>query len=402
MPKKRENELILGQYFTWKVYVRKGVFYADARSNQVNAGRHSLGTKDRTQALENVKRLDAIQAGKLGLLVPGVPVGVAANDLSLGEGRRLYLEYTARSEVTGGASKKTQQRYRAVFNKFEKFAIGRGVQSWNQITVGVAEAYGKFLADDGYAERTQYLELTTVKQAMKFFIDRGHLPQDCQIKLKLRKVTDSSAYCYTQAEVCAIVACCRQEPELSWLADVCVALACTGMRIGELATLRWDDVDLEQGTVRITNDPDNAASRLSGKRRRTKNRHDRSFPISDELRPVLEKIQRHRDGYVLHGPRGGRLKADTARNVLTRRVLSGVAKELRGKGVETHVEEGRLHSFRHYFCSQCANSGTPVQMVLTWLGHHDSKMVIYYYHLSDELARTQMKKLTFVGSASAS
>ena len=80
----------------------------------------------------------------------------------------------------------------------------------------------------------------------------------------------------------------------------------------------------------------------------------------------------------------------------------GVAKELRGKGVETHVEEGREHSFRHYFCSQCANSGTPVQMVLTWLGHHDSKMVIYYYHLSDELARTQMKKLTFVGPASAS
>lgn len=399
MPKQRQNELIQEQYFIWKIYRRSGVFYADARSNAMNVGRHTLGTKDRTEALENLKRLDEAKAVEFGITAPAEPVALAANALSLSEGRRLYLEYTARPEVTGGASKKTRQRYQAVFDKFEKFAQGRGIQSWQQVTTAVAEAYGKFLADKAYAERTLYLELTTLKQAVKFFVERNYLPQECRINLKLRKILDSHAYCYTQAEVGAVVEYCRQNPDLSWLADVCVALACTGTRIGELAAMRWEDVDLEQGTLQIVNDPDSPATRTQ--RRRTKNRHDRSFPISDELRPVLERIQHHRDGYIFHGPRGGRLKADTARNVLTKRVLPRVAKELRDKGHQTRVEEGRLHSFRHYFCSQCANSGTPVQLVLKWMGHRDSRMVQYYYHVFDEAAKDQMKKLTFVRPAPA-
>lgn len=401
MPKKRQNDLILGQFFKWKLYQRDDVFYADARSNTVNAGRHSLGTKDRAEALEKLKHLDRVKAVKLGLAVPEEPAVSVPGGLSLAEGRRQYLEYAARSAVTGGASRKTQQRYQAVFDKFETFAGGRGVQNWLQVTTPVVEAYGKFLADSEYAERTQYLELTTLKQAVKFFVERGLLPQECRINLKLRKVTDSSAYCYTQAEVAAIVAFSRQDPELFWLADVCVALACTGVRIGELAAMRWDDLDLTKETVTIANDPDSPAGRLRGPRRRTKNRHDRSFPIHPDFRRVLEKIPHHRDGYVFHGPRGGRLKPDTARNVLTGRVLPHVAKELRGKGIATRVEEGRLHSFRHYFCSQCANSGTPVQMVLAWLGHRDSRMIRYYYHLFDEPAQEQMKKLNFVGPASA-
>ncbi|MCY2927941.1 MAG: site-specific integrase, partial [Planctomycetota bacterium] len=114
MPKKRENELILGRFFKWKLYQRDGVFYADARSNTVNAGRHSLITKDRAEALENMKRLDRIKALELGLAVPEEPAAGVPEGLALAEGRRLYLEHAARSEVTGGASKKTRQRYQAV------------------------------------------------------------------------------------------------------------------------------------------------------------------------------------------------------------------------------------------------------------------------------------------------
>lgn len=401
MPKKRENELILGRFFKWKLYQRDGVFYADARSNTVNAGRHSLITKDRAEALENMKRLDRIKALELGLAVPEEPAAGVPEGLALAEGRRLYLEHAARSEVTGGASKKTRQRYQAVFDKFQAFAQKRGVQNWRQVTTAVVEAYSKFLADSNYAERTQYLELTTVKQAVKFFIERGLLPQECRINLKLRKVTDSSAYCYTQVEVAAIVAFCRQEPELLWLADVCVALACTGTRIGELAALRWDDIDLEQETMRIANDPDSPGNRLHGQRRRTKNRHDRSFPIHADLLHVLERMPRHRDGYIFHGPRGGRLKPDTARNVLTKRVLPLVAEGLHGRGIQSRVAEGRLHTFRHYFCSVCANNGTAVQVVLMWLGHRDSRMIRYYFHMFDGAARDQMKKLDFVGPTAA-
>jgi integrase len=36
---------------------------------------------------------------------------------------------------------------------------------------------------------------------------------------------------------------CRNRADLTWLEAVIVGLACTGLPISELASLRWSDVD---------------------------------------------------------------------------------------------------------------------------------------------------------------
>lgn len=126
------------------------------------------------------------------------------------------------------------------------------------------------------------------------------------------------------------------------------------------------------------------------------NRRNRSIPIQAEFLRALKAMPRHEDSRVFHGPLGGRLKPDTVRNNLKDKVLVPVAKALRARGVETEMERGRLHSFRHYFCSECANGNVPMQMVMDWLGHQDSRMVRYYCHLADQRAQDEMKRLTFV------
>ncbi|QDU59932.1 Phage integrase family protein [Planctomycetes bacterium Pan216] len=60
---------------------------------------------------------------------------------------------------------------------------------------------------------------------------------------------------------------------------------------------------------------------------------------------------------------------------------------------------GRLHSFRHFFCSMCANRGVGQQVVRRWLGHKESRMVDHYYHLHDDEARRQMQRLRLFGEA---
>lgn len=60
---------------------------------------------------------------------------------------------------------------------------------------------------------------------------------------------------------------------------------------------------------------------------------------------------------------------------------------------------GRLHSFRHYFCSTFAISGVPERMVMDWLGHADSEMIRHYYRLHDEDAKQRMNGLDFLGGA---
>ena len=66
---------------------------------------------------------------------------------------------------------------------------------------------------------------------------------------------------------------------------------------------------------------------------------------------------------------------------------------------EVGFADGRLHSFRHFFCSLCANRGVPQQVVMRWLGHKSSAMVQHYYHLHDEEARRQMRRITLSDDA---
>lgn len=396
MPRKRKNEVIEGQYFTWKLWRRDLVYQADGRSNPVDAGRHSLGTKDRTEALGALDKLDLTKAVELGRADKRLLLEANVGTLSLEEGRQLYTASVAAPEVAGGASEATQKRYRAVFDKFMPFAQSRGVTTWVQVNRRFLKTYACWLEERGYHERTLYLELTVVKQAVKHLVEEGYLPATCRIVMPLSKSNDSSTYCYSPEEVEAIVAFCTADEDLVWLGQVAVALACTGMRISELAALRWSDVDFDRNVVRIENDP--GKQKGKGNRRRTKNRKDRSIPIPAEFLDVLRALPRHQDGRVFHGPLGRLLKPDVVRSNLKGKVLTAVAKAFRARDVETGIEHGRLHSFRHYFCSECANKNVPMQMVMDWLGHQDSRMARYYYHLADQRAQDEMKRLTFVNT----
>jgi len=66
---------------------------------------------------------------------------------------------------------------------------------------------------------------------------------------------------------------------------------------------------------------------------------------------------------------------------------------------ELGFADGRLHRFRHYFASACANSGVAERVTMEWLGHADSDMVRHYYHLHDEEAQRQMRRLDLLGEA---
>jgi integrase len=59
-------------------------------------------------------------------------------------------------------------------------------------------------------------------------------------------------------------------------------------------------------------------------------------------------------------------------------------------------KDGRLHSFRHYFCSQCSTNGVSELTVMNWLGHRASAMVKHYFHLHDQQAQEQMARVKFV------
>jgi len=92
------------------------------------------------------------------------------------------------------------------------------------------------------------------KRCIHWLIDDGRLTGREPIKLKLRKVESQRAYCYRPAEVAAILERCRNLPALRWIGHAVTALAYSGMRIGELANLKWSDVDLEKGRINLADE----------------------------------------------------------------------------------------------------------------------------------------------------
>jgi integrase len=391
MPRARLAEQVAGHHFAWLLKRRDGVWYADGRSgNPIDLGRHSLGTRDEAEARRRLIELDAAMAIRAGIVTTPTREPAPQAALPLSEGRQLYLDHAARPRVLRGVRPSSQKRYRTVLDKFLAFARHRGLSSWNEVSAMVLKAYITDLDRKKYAYRTLYLEANSIKQVVRWLAANGHLPSDTRIDLPLQKPQGTATYCWRREEVNEMLTFCRERADLNWLGDVLRALATTGLRIGELAALRQSDVDMAAELIHIR---DESMSRGPDRARTTKSGLSRSVPIHASLLAVINRLPRLADGRLFHGPRAGRLKPDTVRRTLVEEVLKPLAGKFPKAEGEVGFVDGRLHSFRHFFVSECVQEGIPERTTMRWVGHRDSEMVNHYYHLHDDESRRQMARL---------
>lgn len=130
----------------------------------------------------------------------------------------------------------------------------------------------------------------------------------------------------------------------------------TGLRQGELFSLRWDHVG-EAITVEATS---------------SKTRTTRHIPLNTEARSVLNGWREQTDakGLVFKGRRGGRVDN-------WRRSWGAL---LKAAGIENF----RWHDLRHTFASRLVAKGVPLNTVRELLGHSDIKMTLRYAHLAPD------------------
>ncbi len=159
-----------------------------------------------------------------------------------------------------------------------------------------------------------------------------------------------------------------------WRTMILVALR-TGLRIGELRALRWQDVDLVAGrlVVRL-----NVVNGIVGT---PKSGHAREIALGNEVRTAL-KSHRH-----LRGPL---VFCDLAGRVLTvgepRYAMECICKRAGLRQVGWHV-------LRHSFASHLAMRGAPLKAIQELLGHSTIQMTMRYAHLSPEVAREAVRLL---------
>lgn len=393
MPAHRKHEYIQGQYFRWRLFRRNGVWYADGRFEELNLGKHSLGTRDKADALSQLRKLDFTKAFEHGF---ARDIGVDLdNRLDINQGWEMYLEHCDRPEVMGGVCRKTLNKYKRSRELHCQFCNQQRIRYWNDFGQDELNRYGRSL-DPRFAARSLYFELTEIKTVINWLTEAQHLPRETRFRLRLRRPDGTDRYCYTQEQVVAMIQNCDENVALHWLRDIIVVLACTGLRISELVSLRWSDLDIESCTIRLTDERASKRRTDMGSERRMKGRRGRLIPMHPEVKALAKTLPRRLHGRVLCGPRGGKIKADRARETFVARVITPLSEQYPTPENEIGFAHARFHSFRHYFISQAFLNGATEGEIMEWVGHRDSKTVALYRHLRNEESQRRMRQINFV------
>lgn len=414
MPKPTKKIVVQKAWFRWLLGRDRDKYCADGRSNQIKLGRYALTATSMAEAMEELNELDLSMAIKHGLADRSLLLATKQGKLTLAKGRDLYLAFAEQKTILNDGSPKTPLRYRVVFDKFIPYCCSQGVSFCDQVTDELVERYwvalktGEIRSLGGkrggrptkeFAQCTINLEVTTIKQFIGYLINEGHLHNMSRLRLKVSKNPSSDRYCYKPEEVAAILGHCKAGNR-QWFGALLTTLVYTGLRIGEALSLRWSDIDFANSRISLTDERYSRRRKAKGKERRLKGKKSRSFPIHPDLAAVLMQIPPSSDDIVFHGAKGGKLKYDDALRYLVSEVIRPLSNRFpTPPGEIVGFVDARFHSFRHYFCSACSRSGVSEFDLMKWMGHADSEMVRYYYHLNNEQSQAAMDRVNFVPKA---
>jgi integrase/recombinase XerC len=219
---------------------------------------------------------------------------------------------------------------------------GKTIRSWLREMMGY-----------GYAKSSAARKLSSVRSWCAFLFDRGLIPSDPAKEIRGPKLPSRLPRALSREDASRLVdAGTSGEDPLRDSAALELLYGC-GLRIAELASLRWQDVDLDERMVRVFG----------------KGNKERIVPFGT---CALRALREWRDSagpsaeYVFPGQRGGAIAVRTVHRIVRRAALkAGVA------NVTPHV-------LRHSFATHLLEGGASLRVLQELLGH-ESLLTTQHY-----------------------
>ena len=146
----------------------------------------------------------------------------------------------------------------------------------------------------------------------------------------------------------------------------------TGVRIGELLGLTWDDVDFERGVIKITKTVyraknESGAWQLCVDTPKTK-ASDRMIPLPEYILQMLEQDRCHAQSlYVVENKKGQRMSARTYQYMFARLTERAGVRKL------------NFHALRHTFATRAIECGMDIKTVSEIMGHQNASVTLNCY-----------------------
>ena len=142
----------------------------------------------------------------------------------------------------------------------------------------------------------------------------------------------------------------------------------TGLRRGELLGLKWEDIDLDRGNLRVKRQIARIDGEIVEAPLKTKNAY-RTLPLAEDTVDVLQQ-QKKKVGsspWVFPSPTGGPISPDSVLHML-HRVLKRAG-----------LPRVRFHDLRHTFATMALQNGVDIKTVSSMLGHYDAGFTLRTY-----------------------
>lgn len=263
--------------------------------------------------------------------------------------------------TASGMSAKSLKVYRAALKSFEEF-VGGGVRV-NQLTPDVYVEWLRWLrgrVETGSASQaTAHYYSVMVRRFLAWLgMDVSRLPA---LPRGRRGFTGALSW----SEVEALLAASRD----FWDAVIVAFMSESGLRVGELLSLTWGDVDLERGEARV----------------RGKYGKERIVVLGPITRMLLSEA-------------AARLKP-SPRDRVVPLSYKAVYKRLKSLARRAGVPEERVrpHVLRHTFATEALRRGMSLASLQRLLGHSSIKITELYLHLTGEDVRREYESVWMQG-----
>ncbi len=229
--------------------------------------------------------------------------------------------------------------------------------SIKQITALALDDFVAALKAKGNSNATINRKLASLSKIMSVALDRGGL--DVKPKFPHQRESKGRIRFLTDEEESAMLAHLQDMGKLD-VRDAVVVLIDTGLRVGELLRLTWQDVERTPDGGGMIHVWENKAD------------HPRSVPMTSRVRAIM-KLRQHKAAYT-----PGAVKVfDLPYHVL--RLAWGAAKARMGLSEDKQFIP---HALRHTCASRLVQRGVDIRTVQEFLGHKNITQTMRYAHLS--------------------
>ena len=246
-----------------------------------------------------------------------------------------------------------------------------GALPFSEIGVLELEKIRTNLLTMGRSPRTVQYVFSTIRRVWNDAKAKGIIAEDCPTKkIRLDRFDNKRARYFSHAEADLFLKELKQKNDSLWQMAM-VSLHC-GLRFGEIAGLKWGDIDVGRKIIGI---------------RHSKGGFSRHGRMTEEVRQIFSAMEQgKREDLVFPDSNANRMKRPS-------KIFAAVIDGLRlNEGVTDTRQKLTFHSLRHTYASWLIDRGIALYDVKELLGHKNIELTQRYSHISNERLSQDVKE----------